>query len=84
MFTFSEEDQLLSAIIPEGNIANLQFKLTPAYLTYMAARFAFNAIHVGNRAINLTLLCNKMAARIYRLIKVKGHIASLALGTCLY
>lgn len=74
----SEEDQFLSAIIPEVNIYDLQFKLMPAYLTYMTARFAYRAQFlsspsVRNRSGNMTLLCSKVAFRIYRLIQVRSY-----------
>src|SRR6218665_456563 len=78
MMLIVAEDRLLSAIITEVKVLDIQFKLLPTYLVYMASRYALvgrfrSGVNSNNRTSHLTALTTKVVREIYRQIEVRNE-----------
>lgn len=74
----SAEDRLLSAMITEMKVSDIQFKLLPTYLVYMASRYALigrfrSGVNMSDRPSHLTALTTKVVREIFRRIEVRSE-----------
>ncbi|KAG1681978.1 Afadin [Nymphon striatum] len=75
------EDKFLSAVIPQADTVNTQFKLAPTYALYMAARYRASTHYrpdmtPNERAHRLTALMNKVASLIQLVVQDSHNDAS--------